>query len=362
MKAALNRPQTALLYFACWVPLLLLYTVAMKQESAPGWGTAVLYMASYLAPAVALGALFWFVLSPRVPWHRLRWPVLLAVECLNAVLYSGALNALVAALLWSTIGWPLVREVLGTRLVWQIAFGVQVYGLQAAVFHAVRILGDLRRKEAAAAEAETLRVRTEMSALRGQLNPHFLFNTLHSIIALLREDPRRAEEALLQFSTLLRRVLAGKRENADEVTLTEEMAFVRDYLAIERLRLGERLRVQCEIAGEALACWLPAFSVQPLVENAIAHAIAPRRDAGTLTIRAEVRGGQLVITVADDGPGADPAAVAVAAGVGLAVTRRRLQLRHGSLASLAVDTAPGRGFRVGLTLPVTHEPLLSGPP
>src|SRR5205085_5574014 len=98
-----------------------------------------------------------------------------------------------------------------------------------------RIVRALRAKELAAAEAETLRVRAEMQALRGQLNPHFLFNSLHSITALVREDPRRAEDALLQFAALLRHVLDANRDTADEVTLAEEMKFVDDYLAIERL-------------------------------------------------------------------------------------------------------------------------------
>src|SRR5207248_1225439 len=105
------------------------------------------------------------------------------------------------------------------------------------------------------------------------------------------------------------------RDAADEITLADEMKFVDDYLAIERLRLGERLRLTCEISAEARACRLPAFSVQPLVENAIGHAIAPRRDGGHVTIRATVHGGRLDILVHDDGPGADPTAVARATGV-----------------------------------------------
>ena len=163
------------------------------------------------------------------------------------------------------------------------------------------------------------------------------------------------EEALLQFAGLLRRVLAVNRETADETTLAEEMALVDDYLSIERLRLGERLRITRDLSPEALACWLPVFSVQALVENAIQHAVAPRRDGGRVPIRGLVREGRLEITVADDGPGAEAASVAQAKGVGLDVIRRRLRARHGDRATLQVDTAPGKGFRVTLVLPATRE-------
>jgi len=357
MKPVLTRAQAILLYLACWVPLVLIFTVAMRSSAAPGWMAALLYTVSYLLPAVALGAVWWFVLGAVLPWNRMRWPALVGVECLNAFVYTAGWTLVFGLMIWATAGGAVVRAFVVSRLPWLVAFGLVFYGLHAAIFHAVRLLGDLRRKEASAIEAENLRIRAEMSALRGQLNPHFLFNSLHSILALLREDPRRAEEALLQFSSLLRRVLAGQRGPTDEVTLADEMKLVQDYLAIERLRLGDRLRVHCELAAEALDCWLPAFSVQPLVENAIIHAIAPRRDGGTLTIRGWVEAGRLSLQLSDDGPGADPAVIAQTRGVGIDVTRRRLQARHGTAASLTIDTALGRGFRTTLALPATHEPV-----
>lgn len=198
-----------------------------------------------------------------------------------------------------------------------------------------------------------------MTALPGQLDPHFFFNSLHSITALVREDPRRAEDALLQFAALLRRVLDVKRDVTDEVTLADEMKFVVDYLAIERLRLGDRLRVTRDLAPDALTCWLPASSVQPLVENALRYAIAPRRDGGA-TVRATVRQGILIIQVEDDGPGAAPAPLAGASGVGLSVIRRRLALRHSKDAVLDVVTQAGRGLKVQFTLPALSAPLMEG--
>ena len=357
MKPVFTRAQAVLLYFACWVPLLLIFTAAMRSGAAPGWISALFFTTSYLLPAVAFGSVYWFILGAAVPWNRLSWPVLVGVECINAVVYTVGWTLVFGLLLRATAGSAVAHEIIGSRLPWQMAFGLVIYGLHAAIFHAVRLLGDLRRNEASAIEAENLRIRAEMAALRGQLNPHFLFNSLHSILALLRQDPRRAEEALLQFSDLLRRVLAGQRGPTDEVRLADEMRLVQDYLAIERLRLGDRLRVECDLTAEALECWLPAFSVQPFVENAIVHAIAPRRDGGTLTLCGRVEAGRLSVQLSDDGPGADPAVMAQTKGVGIDVTRRRLQARHGAAASLTIDTAPGRGFRTTLVLPATHEPL-----
>jgi LytS/YehU family sensor histidine kinase len=245
---------------------------------------------------------------------------------------------------------------------WELAFGALIYGVQAAVWHAIRIFAKLREKEVAAAESESLRVRSEMEALRGRLDPHFLFNGLHSITALVREDPLRAEEALLRFSSLLRRVLAAKADASDTVTLADEMAFVHDYLAIEHLRLGQRLRLSEEVSAEAKEQSLPSFSVQPLVENAIRHAVAPRHEGGTIAIRAAVDNGRLTVVVADDGPGADPSLVARAPGVGLNVIRQRLRLQYGARAGFAVETQPGKGFRAILSLPALDAESASAIP
>lgn len=350
MKPPLTRTQAALLYVAGWLPLFVLYTIGLRQTAAPNYPMAVLYSVTYLLPGVAGGAVVWWA-AGRIPWRRLNWPGFAGIELGLDLGYLVAWHMVFYTWLWLSAGRDVTRTVISQALAWQLVMALFIVAIHSALFHASRIFGELRAKELAAVEAEALRVRAEMQALRGQLNPHFLFNSLHSITALVRDDPRRAEDALLQFAALLRRVLAVKRDSTDEVSLADEMKFVDDYLAIERLRLGERLRLTCEISDEARACRLPAFSVQPLVENAVGHAIAPRRDGGHVTIRAAVRDGQLNVLVHDDGPGADPAAVASAAGVGLGVVRQRLRLRHGERASLAIDTAPGKGFSATLSLP-----------
>jgi two-component system, LytTR family, sensor kinase len=358
MKPPLTRVQARLLYVAGWLPLLLLHSATLRQTGvAPTVPLALLYAGSYIAPAVAVGALVWQI-GRRVRWHELSWPKFIGVEIILGVGFLSLWHAFFLGWLWLVAGRDAAVNNARTLVGWELLMALLIVAVHSAVFHAVRILGALREKELAAAEAEALRIQSEMQALRGQLDPHFLFNSLHSITALVREDSRRAEDALLQFSDLLRRVLDVRRDASDEVQLSSELKFIDDYLAIERLRLGDRLRVVRELSADALDCWVPAFTVQPLVENAIHHAIAPRRDGGEITIHAAVSDGSLVIEVSDNGPGADPKAVAAADGVGLSAIRRRLQLRYGAAAKFDIVTAAGEGFRVRLALPAETAPLL----
>jgi sensor histidine kinase YesM len=357
MQPTFNRTQCVLLYIAGWIPVLIFYAVGMRQTAAANYATAFAWSASYLLPGVLTGGLIFWVAS-RLKWKEMSWAQCIGIEVVHAFWFVVQWHVFFYAYLALYAGRPEANALAKQALAWQLLMALLIAAMHTAVFHALRAVAERRIKEIAAVESEALRVRAEMQALRGQLDPHFLFNSLHSITALVRENPARAEEALLQFAALLRRVLEIKRDSTDEILLQDELRFVDDYLAIERLRLGDRLQVERDIAPAALACWLPAFSVQPLVENAIGHAIAPRRAGGTLTLRAAVRAGRLEISVADNGPGADPAQVNGATGVGLSVIKQRLALRHGPAAQVTVDTKPGGGFRTTLNLPVQIEPMV----
>lgn len=361
-RSAKTAAWHALIYSAAWLPLLALYTLGMRAASAPNLPTAIQYAVTYLVPGFLAGAAAWSI-SGRLPWNRWsRWAASAAQGAITlatvAVWSTGFL-----ALLYAVGGPAVVRSVSAqTSRGWALGFDFLIAGLQAAIFHILRVTRRAREQERAALEADRLRARAEMDALRGQLDPHFLFNSLHSITALVRSNPPQAEEALLQFSGLLRKVLEAKRESADETTVGAELQFVDDYLSIERLRLGERLTVTPEVSAAAKACWLPHFTLQPLVENAIKHAVAARRQGGHITIRAAVSGGSLLLEVADDGPGADPGQIDGAAGLGLKAIRRRLELRYGAAATLGIITRPGAGFRVQIRVPAELAPLLAAAP
>lgn len=241
--------------------------------------------------------------------------------------------------------------------VWPLLYHVMTYLLGAGIFHLIRAAEAAHRQALAMKEAQNLVIASELSALRNKLNPHFLFNTLHSIIALTQRNPAAAETALFQFSDMLRYVLDTERSGSDRVTLAAELDFVRDYLELEQLRLGERLHVEWDLDDDAGDHALPALSLQPLVENSIKHAFNPHSRPGILQIRTrrDPDTGVLSMTVRDTGPGADPAALAAATGLGLRTIERRLKLDYGSRAALRVKSAPGEGFCVSVTIPAAPE-------
>ena len=195
----------------------------------------------------------------------------------------------------------------------------------------------------------------ELRALRAQLNPHFLFNALTTIGHLIQEAPPRALETLYRLTGLLRVVL--KRSEGDFTTVGEELELVESYLAIERARFEERLRVSIDVPRELVSLRLPPFVLQPLVENAVKHGIAPRRKGGEVTIaarRAERSGDEvLLLSVSDSGVGIAPRDLARrrAEGVGLTNVERRLERHYGRRASVMMTSAPGAGTRVEICIP-----------
>ena len=195
-------------------------------------------------------------------------------------------------------------------------------------WHAAQYYRDLQERQLHSANLESTLRLAQLQALRSQLNPHFLFNTLHSIAELVHESPPRAEQMLLRLSELLRKALHSS--STLEVSLAEEVEFVRGYVEIEQMRLGERLRVTWEISPDSLFARVPSLLLQPLVENAIRHGIAPLTRAGTLLIRSWSAEGFVHLQVCDNGIGlTDAAPHGREAGVGLANTRGRLRQLYG---------------------------------
>jgi signal transduction histidine kinase len=338
------------LYAVAWVPVVIGYTELLATTKEVPLGAAFESACVYAIAAALLGALVWNA-SARIPWPDRRYSSFVLAQLAMAIVYSALWHTIIVGHLAARMGFTAAMRLSETFAAWQILSGLWVYGLIAGVSYALRVTGRLREREAAAARAESLRMHAELQALRGQLNPHFLFNTLHTVSALVRHDPATAQVALERFADLLRYVLDAKRLEQEDVTLADELSFVRDYLALEQLRLGERLTVVEQIETDALECVLPSLTLQPLVENAITHAIAPRAAGGTITIGASLEGDELILVIADDGPGAVDEGVRSAQGLGLRVGRQRLETRYPKLARFTVTTAPGAGFTVTLTLP-----------
>ena len=214
------------------------------------------------------------------------------------------------------------------------------------------------REQELAAERRAA-VEAQLRALQAQIRPHFLFNTFNALSELIHEDADAAEDLVTDLAHLLRYSLRSSAE--ERVTLAEELAATRRYLRIEQARLGDRLRVELDVDDDAGDLPVPGLVLQPLVENAVQHAVAPRPEGGSVTVRGRLDGRALLLEVEDDGPGlppevADGSAEGLGAGGhggGLANVRRRLNLRFGDRASMEVDGSDGTAIRV--TLPLEEE-------
>jgi two-component system LytT family sensor kinase len=204
--------------------------------------------------------------------------------------------------------------------------------------------------ELQAAQLETQLARAQLDALRMQLNPHFLFNTLNTISVLMREDVTVANRMLLRLSDLLR--LALKEGSASEVSLRQELEFLRSYLEIEQTRFQDRLKVRLEIKADALDAQVPNLILQPLVENAIRHSVAPRDKESRIEIRAARSNGHVRLEVIDDGPGLDNVSKESAShGIGLSNTRARLEKLYGASHSFQLSSGVGGGLHVTIMIP-----------
>jgi two-component system, LytTR family, sensor kinase len=350
-----RSPRFWLVYASAWLPYAVLYFLIFVSDGRGTVSHAVADVLSNVGTAALLGVGA-LAATERMRWSAMRPVAFFLAQTALALAYAVAWWAAIAVVFTAraslAAGAWTPSYLRGYALPWQMFSGVMVYAAIAGIAYAVQAAGRLREQEARAARAETLRARAELQALRAQLNPHFLFNTLHSLMALVRHEPEQAEAALERFAGLLRYTLDAKRTETDDVPLSQEWAFVRDYLALERIRLGERLRVVEDVDPAALDCPIPAFTLQPLVENAIRHAVAPRARGACVTVAVEWVEGALELRVEDDGPGADPSAVAGAPGMGLRVVRQRLETRYAGGARMTVRTAPGEGFAVCVRLPV----------
>jgi LytS/YehU family sensor histidine kinase len=200
-------------------------------------------------------------------------------------------------------------------------FGLLIYWAILAINHAIEYYKD---RELQTAQMETRLAQAQLQSLRMQLHPHFLFNTLNAISALVSQDAQAADQMIARLSELLRMSLAS--DNAPEVTLKQELEFLNLYLEIEKIRFQDRLTIRMDIDPLCLDAYVPNLILQPLVENSIRHGIARRRGAGLVEISAQVRGERLCLRVRDNGAGfASNGRGEIKEGIGLANTRARLE-------------------------------------
>lgn len=204
---------------------------------------------------------------------------------------------------------------------------------------------------ARAARAEAAAARTQLAALRAQLQPHFMFNALHTVVQLIPADPERAVEAAESVADLLRTALDEER---DAVSLAEEWAFVSRYLALEGIRFGDRLRVSADIDPDVRDVRVPTFALQTLVENAVQHGAAPRVAPTDVVVTAAGTRADLMLSVRNTGDAGPAHPVEGGAGTGLRRLRERLEVLHGGAARLTYGPRPEGGWEAVLVLPREH--------
>jgi two-component system LytT family sensor kinase len=237
-----------------------------------------------------------------------------------------------------------------TGVVWGTFAGFLYYWMIAAVYWAAEFQRLYRAERLQAAQLEASLAAARLDALRAQLQPHFLFNTLNAISVLAVDDPGRAKQMVLRLSDLLRASMDGAEGH--EVPLATELQLLNAYLEIQRARFGERLRVRLEIEPATRDALVPTLVLQPLVENAIRHGLEGATDGGEVAVHTRRNGEDLVIEVRDDGRGLEAGASAIPReGVGLANTKERLSRLYGDRQYLVLRTQPEGGVMVELVLP-----------
>jgi two-component system, LytTR family, sensor kinase len=291
-------------------------------------------------------------LAQRFPIERSNWPRTLFIHVVGATGFSLSWMVCRAAVeYWQsrgTLTQVSFESAFRHALVATFVFNALIYWALLSVSHALSYYFKYQERELRAAELEKRLAQARLQALQMQLNPHFLFNTLHAISSLMHKDVEAADRMLTRLSDLLRYALSST--DAHEVSLEKELEFLRGYLEIEQIRFGDRLRVRMEIDPAALRARVPNLLLQPLVENAIRHGIEPNARTGIVELKARQSEGALELIIQDNGRGLEktwPSGF----GVGLSNTRARLEQLYGDAQKLELLTTEGGGLTVKIRVP-----------
>ena len=341
----------------------------VSHDPTPWWHFLLSWLTGVYIWAALTPAVLW--LGRRLPIERRNWPARVAFHLAASVLVS-LLQLIVESAVLPRLGvFPAVMKTFGATLVVLLLLGfhsgITTYWMLLGIQYGFAYYRRYRERERQAlqlelhaSELKTELARAQLSALKMQLQPPFLFNTLNAILVLVRhERAREAEEMLSRLSDLLRWVLEDVE--AQEVPLRRELEYLQLYLSIEQVRFQDRLRVEIAADPALLDAAVPHMGLQPIVENAIRHGIGRSSAAGEIRIGATRVGQTVEITVEDDGPGLPPANSSAVRGIGLANTRARLHQLYGEAARLAVENRAAGGAIATMVLPYRLAPDLAEP-
>ena len=334
---------------------------------------APLYVAAY-----AVWGVFSVIvvhLAQRFTLERAKWFRSVLVHLLGALCVAG-LHALITSLLNPWI-WPdmttkeAFSHAMQRNFLMMGSDDIFIYFTIVFTVQGWMYYQRYRDRELRTSVLETQLAKAQLMALKVQLHPHFLFNTLNSITELMHSDVHVAERVITRLSDLLRMTL--ENIGTQEVSLRDELDFVRGYLEIEQMRFQDRLHIDYQIAPETLDARVPNLMLQPLVENAVRHGISKSSKLGLILLKTEIQGTRLCVYIRDNGPGLKTNGHSPAAnfGIGLSTTRTRLEFLYGKDHSLELNNLPTGGLEVRLVVPfqaslkkveVPHQPLTNSMP
>lgn len=359
-----------LLIFAVWTVLGLLYVLQARFSTSLS-GTGQQWPLSRLIGVALVNYWIWALLTPmvlaigrRFPFQRDTWVRPLLAHCGGALLATG-IHAVLRVGLYP-IRHPSTHEVMPVSLdlvkryfLLNLYEDFWMYATVLGLWHAVAYYRRYREREMRESQLQAQLARAQLLALKMQLQPHFLFNTLHAISTLMGRDVPAAKKMLVSLSDVLR--IALENVETQEVSLKQELEFLGRYLEIEKTRFQDRLTIEFDVGAETLDALLPNMLLQPLVENAVRHGVCRRPGPGRITIRAQRRDSTLELRVEDNGPGLNGSKGAriggngKAGGVGLANTRARLQQLYGDAQRLELQDLSGGGLNVRIEIPFHLE-------
>jgi len=288
-------------------------------------------------------------ISADRPWlAALQIPASIGVAVLHALMV-----ATVTPQFYYQPSFAPIRDMFRGRLSSALAFDMVVYFFIAAVIYVIRYAAESRRREIASAQLAATLARTQLNALQNQLQPHFLFNTLNSILALVHDDPAKASLMIRRLSELLRYCLATAE--VPEVPLSDEVEFAKAYLEIQKIRFEDRLDVTFAVDADTLESLVPSFILQPLIENAVKFSLDDDSRVARIVVGASRRNGYVELTVTDNGPGIRTGDLEMSSGVGVRTTEARLRQLYGADHRIQFNTADGGGTRASVSIPTERR-------
>jgi two-component system, LytTR family, sensor histidine kinase AlgZ len=352
MHPILGNFRRLTLYLLAWIPLAAMLAYLMALTTPIGWRESI-------GLAIPLSLIYAFICTTAyfscraTPLEKSSVTTIAITHLAGALIASGIWILLARFLAYSlsrSNSFPNIEQQISHELPVILAAGILYYLLSVDLYYVMMAVEASREAEARALQAGILAREAELKALKAQVNPHFLFNSLNSISALTSSDPAKAREMCILLGDFLRRTLGLGEKSA--IPLEEELSLIHSFLAVEKVRFGSRIQMDEKIDKDAMSVPVPPLLLQPLVENAIVHGVANLIEGGRVHLDINAQNGVLSVLVENNfDPDAPPRRKS---GVGLANVRQRLAARYGGQASFDVK-ANGDLFRVAITIPTQAE-------